>query len=126
MRLRAVEPASHNRFYLSPYYPVFGSRMVMIGHPDRQDCTRRVLFPGLRRGESPEEAQRRHVALGLALRQAGRAAHQLLRGPDEPGVVRAASAAEPLVDGVHARVAEHRGGFGVGHVQRAGGRAGRE
>ena len=30
---RAVEPASHNRFYLSPYYPVFGSRMVMIGHP---------------------------------------------------------------------------------------------
>ena len=27
----AAEPASHNRFYLSPYYPVFGTRMVMIG-----------------------------------------------------------------------------------------------
>jgi hypothetical protein len=30
---RTVEPASHNRFYLSPYYPVFGTRMVMIGNP---------------------------------------------------------------------------------------------
>jgi hypothetical protein len=28
----ATEPASHNCFSLSPYYPVFGSRMVMIGH----------------------------------------------------------------------------------------------
>ena len=31
-RAPSAEPASHNRFYLSPYYPVFGSRMVMIGH----------------------------------------------------------------------------------------------
>jgi hypothetical protein len=31
-RAPTAEPASHNRFYLSPYYPVFGSRMVMIGH----------------------------------------------------------------------------------------------
>jgi hypothetical protein len=28
-----VKPVSHNRFYLSPYYPVFGSRMVMIADP---------------------------------------------------------------------------------------------
>src|SRR5262249_39757797 len=49
VRLRAVEPARHNRFYLSPYYPVFGSRMVMIGHPGRQDRTRHTLFPELRR-----------------------------------------------------------------------------
>jgi hypothetical protein len=41
-----MEPASHNRFYLSPYYPVFGTRMVMIGHPGRHECTRRALFPG--------------------------------------------------------------------------------
>jgi hypothetical protein len=39
-----VEPGSHNRFYLSPYYPVFGSRMVMIGHPGRQECVRNGLF----------------------------------------------------------------------------------
>jgi len=25
---RTVKPASHNRFYPSPYYPVFGSRLV--------------------------------------------------------------------------------------------------
>jgi predicted O-methyltransferase YrrM len=45
-RLRTLEPASHNRFYLSPYYPVFRTRMVMIGHPGRPECTRRALFPG--------------------------------------------------------------------------------
>jgi predicted O-methyltransferase YrrM len=32
-----VEPASHNRFYPSPYYPVFRSRLVMIGHPGRPE-----------------------------------------------------------------------------------------
>ena len=35
-----TEPANHNRFYLSPYYPVFGTRMVMIGQ------ARRVGQPG--------------------------------------------------------------------------------
>ena len=44
--VRAVEPASHNRFYLSPYYPVFGSRMVMIGHPGRREYASNGLFPG--------------------------------------------------------------------------------
>jgi hypothetical protein len=39
-----MEPASHNRFYLSPYYPVFGSRMVMIGHPGGSECVRNSLF----------------------------------------------------------------------------------
>jgi hypothetical protein len=39
-----MEPASHNRFYPSPYYPVFGSRMVMIGHPGRRECVRNGLF----------------------------------------------------------------------------------
>ena len=39
-----MEPASHNRFYPSPYYPVFGSRMVMIGHPGRRECVRNSLF----------------------------------------------------------------------------------
>jgi hypothetical protein len=28
----AAKPASHNCFSPSPYYPVFGGRMVMIGH----------------------------------------------------------------------------------------------
>jgi hypothetical protein len=32
----AAKPASHNRFYPSPYYPVFGSRMVMIGQARRR------------------------------------------------------------------------------------------
>jgi hypothetical protein len=41
-----MEPASHNRFYLSPYYPVFGSRMVMIGHPARREYVRNSLFRG--------------------------------------------------------------------------------
>ena len=71
-----------------------------------------------------ERTWRRRVAPGGVLRQAGRAAHQLLRGPDEPGVVRAAVAAQ--VEGVHARVAEHRGRFRVGHVQRARGHPGGE
>ena len=42
----AVQTASLNRFYLSPYYPVFGSRMVMIGDPCRQECACHVLFLG--------------------------------------------------------------------------------
>jgi hypothetical protein len=42
-----VQPASLNRFYLSPYYPVFGSRLVMIGDPCRQECACHVLFPRL-------------------------------------------------------------------------------
>jgi hypothetical protein len=40
----AAEPASHNRFYPSPYYPVFGSRMVMIGHAGRRHGARSGLF----------------------------------------------------------------------------------
>ena len=60
----------------------------------------------------------------MSLGQAGRAAHQLLRGPDEPGVVRPAVAAQ--AEGVHARVAEHRRRFRVGHVQRARGHPGGE
>jgi hypothetical protein len=40
----AVEPASHNRFYPSPYYPVFGTRMVMIGHPARAESAPNGLF----------------------------------------------------------------------------------
>jgi hypothetical protein len=31
----AAEPVSHNRVDPSPYYPVFGGRMVMIGHVRR-------------------------------------------------------------------------------------------
>jgi hypothetical protein len=42
-----VQPASLNRFYLSPYYPVFGSRLVMIGDPCRRECACHVLFPRL-------------------------------------------------------------------------------
>ena len=54
----AAEPASHNRFYLSPYYPVFGTRMVMIGQarwrpgrtpassrPSGDSPARRVISP---------------------------------------------------------------------------------
>ena len=36
----AAKPASHNCFSPSPYYPVFGSRMVMIGHARRRDAGR--------------------------------------------------------------------------------------
>ena len=45
-RVPAAEPASHNRFYLSPYYPVFGSRMVMIGHARCRPGARSGLFAG--------------------------------------------------------------------------------
>jgi hypothetical protein len=45
-RAPAVEPASNNRFYPSPYYPVFRSRMVMIGHPGRRESGRNGLFAG--------------------------------------------------------------------------------
>src|ERR1019366_2813904 len=40
----AAKPPSHNRFYLSPYYPVFGSRMVMIGDPYRRQSACNSLF----------------------------------------------------------------------------------
>jgi hypothetical protein len=39
-----VEPVSHNRFYLSPYYPVFGTRMVMIDDPWHRENARNGLF----------------------------------------------------------------------------------
>jgi hypothetical protein len=42
--MSAVKPASHNRFYLSPYYPVFGSRMVMIEDPCRRQSALNRLF----------------------------------------------------------------------------------
>ena len=51
---------SHNRFYPSPYYPVSGSRMVMIGHPGRGE----YVHNGLSAGGS---AIRRRVALEWAL-----------------------------------------------------------
>jgi len=41
-----VKPASHNRFYLSPYYPVFGSRLVMIGDPCRDENVRNGFLAG--------------------------------------------------------------------------------
>jgi hypothetical protein len=40
----AVKPVSHNRFYLSPYYPVFGTRMVMIDDPWHGESARNGLF----------------------------------------------------------------------------------
>jgi hypothetical protein len=40
----AVKPVSHNRFYLSPYYPVFGTRMVMIDDPWHRENARNGLF----------------------------------------------------------------------------------
>ena len=40
----AAEPASNNRFYRSPYYPVFGSRMVMIGQARRRRARPRFLL----------------------------------------------------------------------------------
>jgi hypothetical protein len=42
-----VKPVSHNRFYLSPYYPVFGSRMVMIDDPWHREnaCNSLILRP---------------------------------------------------------------------------------
>jgi hypothetical protein len=69
-----VEPASHNRLYLSPYYPVFGTRMVMIGHPGGQEyvgnglfASRSAIFTGASRARPVERAQatpatRRNVA----------------------------------------------------------------
>jgi hypothetical protein len=39
-----VKPVSHNRFYLSPYYPVFGTRMVMIDDPWHRENARNGLF----------------------------------------------------------------------------------
>jgi hypothetical protein len=45
-RVPAAEPASHNRFYPSPYYPVFGSRMVMIGQARCRPGARTGLFAG--------------------------------------------------------------------------------
>jgi len=58
-----MEPASHNRFYPSPYYPVFGSRMVMIGHPGRRECVRNSLF-----SRAVRRFRRRVVLTGLGLR----------------------------------------------------------
>jgi hypothetical protein len=45
-RAPSAEPASHNRFYLSPYYPVFGSRMVMIGHARCRQGRAAAIFAG--------------------------------------------------------------------------------
>jgi hypothetical protein len=44
--MSAVKPASHNRFYLSPYYPVFRSRMVMIDDPCHPESVLKGLFCG--------------------------------------------------------------------------------
>jgi hypothetical protein len=62
--VRTVEPASHNRFYLSPYYPVFGSRLVMIGHPGRPECAGNSLF----RGRSGPDAGRWGLVIAPACR----------------------------------------------------------
>jgi hypothetical protein len=54
-----VEPVSHNRFYLSPYYPVFGTRMVMIDDPWHRENARNGLFSrpfGDFTGASPSSA----------------------------------------------------------------------
>jgi hypothetical protein len=58
-RVPAVKPVSHNRFYLSPYYPVFGSRMVMIDDPRHRESTCNGLFSrsfGVLTGASPPAA----------------------------------------------------------------------
>jgi hypothetical protein len=115
-----MEPASHNRFYLSPYYPVFRSRMVMIGHPGRRECVRNGLFAS-RSAISPARRGRGLLtSLGPRLPRAGTvAARARMRR-----VVRAAAAAETLIEGVHARMARHGGGFRFGYVERARGRPG--
>jgi hypothetical protein len=95
----------------------------MIGHPGRRECSRNGLFRG---AFGDYAGASRRAGPGPRSGHPGGAAEQLLRGLDEPGVVRAAAAAETPVEGVHARVAQHGGGFGIGHVERARGRAGRE
>ena len=121
-----MEPASHNRFYPSPYYPVFRSRMVMIPHPGRRECVCHGFFAD-RSAISPARRVEQPRAAGLARSRHPRGApEQLPRGPDEPGVVWALAAAETLVEGMHARVAQHGGGFRIGHVECARGRTGFE
>jgi hypothetical protein len=48
-RVPAAEPASHNRLYPSPYYPVFRSRMVMIGQARRRPERAPAFSPGVQR-----------------------------------------------------------------------------
>ncbi len=86
----------------------------------------RPFSPG-RSAISPARRVEHRRAAGLARSGHARGApEQLLRGPDEPGVFRPVAAAETLVEGVHARVAQHGGGFRIGHVEGARGRTGFE
>jgi hypothetical protein len=66
----AVKPVSHNRFYLSPYYPVFGSRMVMIDDPWHREnaCNSLILRSfGDFTGASPASAVGRPSVARLTL-----------------------------------------------------------
>ncbi len=89
--------------------------MVMIGHPGRPECACNGVIAG------PFGDLRGRVAPSASLARSGQpgdAAEQLPRGPDEPGVVRPAGTPETLAEGVHAGVAQQRGGFQIGHVER--------
>jgi hypothetical protein len=55
----ALEPASNNRVDPSPYYPVFGRRMVMISYARRTSYLSPRPFPAVRR---PLTAQATHPA----------------------------------------------------------------
>jgi hypothetical protein len=73
-----VKPASHNRFYPSPYYPVFGSRLVMIGDPCRDENVRngfsngRLAISPARRLDQPAAAPASGLKSGLVPRTARR------------------------------------------------------
>ena len=72
----AVKPASHNRFYLSPYYPVFGSRLVMIADPCRDENVRNGFLAG-RLAISPARRLDHPAATPAARLTRGRAARLL-------------------------------------------------
>jgi len=55
----AAEPVSNNRVDPSPYYPVFGRRMVMIGYARRASYLSSRPFRAVRR---PLTAQPAHPA----------------------------------------------------------------
>jgi hypothetical protein len=92
--MSAVKPASHNRFYLSPYYPVFGSRMVMIRDP----CGHQGVLKGLFCGRSAFSPARRldQVAVTPA-RRLDQVAVTPARRLDQPPVTPAARLDQPPV-----------------------------
>ena len=116
----AVKPASHNRFYLSPYYPVFGSRMVMIGDPWRAESTRNGLF-GERSAISPARRVDQPPVTPAARLNNCRAARRrrASSGPPGPPGPPGRPAAEAAIEGVHARVAQGGGRLRIGHVEGA-------